>query len=189
MDVATLYTIYNDNAGNIKSVSLFFLGLFVMSGFMQVMIINTLIFGFLGYKTMTFLTNMKNDPELMSETLTNQSTLLKQWVVMSALVVLEYFFGSFLGTIFVILKLGAFVVLLQNSPQLLTIYDALLTTLFTKYQTQLDNVFGYLETQASTVRTREIGAERQNYNVLTMLANRFPFLERFVQARKVKKTE
>lgn len=189
MDVATLYTIYNDNVVNIRSASLFFLGLFVMSGFMQVMIVNTLIFGFLGYKTMTFLTNMKNDQELMSETLTNQSTLLKQWVVMSALVVVEYFLGSFLGTIFVILKLGAFVVLLQNSPQLLTFYDTLLSTLFTKYQAQLDNLFGYLETQAGTIRTRDIGTEHKNYNVLNMLATRFPFLERFVQVRKVKKTE
>lgn len=189
MDVATLYTIYNDNASNLKNAGLFFLGLFVMSGYMQVMVINTLIFGFLGYKTMTFLTSMPSDPELQSENLTNQSTLLKQWVVMSSLVVIEYFLGGFLGTIFVVLKLGAFVVLLQNSSQLLTVYDTLLSTLFTKYQSQLDRVFGYLEAQANTIRTREVGAERKSYNILNMLATRFSFLERFVTVKKVKKLE
>lgn len=189
MDVATLYTIYNDNASNLKNLGLFFLGLFVMSGYMQVLVVNTLIFGFLGYKTMTWMTNMNTDPELMSEALTNQSTLLKQWVTMSALIVLEYFLGSLFGTLFVIFKLGAFIVLLQNSHQLLAVYDTLLVTLFVKYQDQLDTVFNYLEAKANTLRTRDVNVERKSYNILNMLASRFPFLERFVTVKKVKKLE
>lgn len=187
MDVATLYTIYNDNVTNIKGLGLFFLGLFVMSGFMQVMVINTLIFGFLAYKTMSWLTQPV--PTDQSEAVTAQTVLLKQWVVMSSLVVLEYFIGSFFGTLYIVLKLGAFVVLLQNSPQLLTIYDSVLSTLFVKYQDQLDQGFKYLEEKANTIKSRDLNVERKNYDVMNMLRERFPFLDQLLSARKVKKTE
>jgi len=198
MDLGTLYTIYKDNTTNFRILGGFLIAVLIVGGYVQTILLNTLIFGYLCYKTIELLTLVPHgdDSEVLRQKgvyYTECSTdLLKQWVVFSSLIVLEYFLGFLVGIIYTSLKLALFVFLLQDNPNIFLIYNFLIIPVYTRYQSYISQLFSFLELKANTLKTREPGDPsqiRKSYNVLYWLTDKLPFLERFVSRPKLKKIE
>lgn len=186
MDLGTLYTIYKDNATNFRVFCGFLLTTFVLGGYVQTILLNTLIFGYLSYKSMEFLNTTYADAD---KTKTVYTGLFKQWVVFSTLIVLEYFLGFLVGVIYTTMKLIGFVYLLQDNPNLFLVYDYGLLPFFSRYDIYIGQLFSYLESKANTFRSIEPDKQRVNYNVLYWLSDKVPFLGRFITKPKQKKLE
>src|SRR3990172_6946939 len=121
MDIGTLYNIYKDNTTNIRVLCGILLITFILGGYVQTILINTLIFGYLSYKSMETLGTASTTRADEYVQLSNH--ILKQWIIFSTCIVLEYFLGFLVGIIYTSLKLVGFVFLLQNNSNLLIVYD------------------------------------------------------------------
>jgi len=187
MDLGTLYTVYKDNATNFRILGALLLITLVLGGYVQTILLNTLIFGYLSYKTMG-LSGTRAQMAADEHTKTTNH-LLKQWVVFTTFIVLEYFLGFLVGIIYTAFKLTAFVFLLQDNPNLMIVYDFILLPLYSRYENYIGQAFSYLEEKANNFRSIEPTKPRINYNVMYWFADRVPFLERFITRPKLKKLE
>jgi len=169
MDLGKVYSILQDNRNTVKlfltalCITLFF------SGYIQNILINTCIFGYLGFNTIKFL--KKSTPENQSTLIPLMIDLLKQWTCFSVLIVTEYFASSIFSFLFMsifynAIKVVGLIMLLQNSQNLLTIYNFGIVPLFNRYEQYIEQVFKFLESKSDNFRevsnTKEV-----NYSVYT----------------------
>jgi hypothetical protein len=179
MDLGTLYTICKDNTNIFKIIGGFLLAAFVLREYVQNVLLNVLIFSYLSYKSMTLLNSIHAESDL--------TQLLKYWVIFAALIIIEYFVSSWIGIIYTVVKLAAFVLLLQNHPYLTTLYDYGLVGVFDRYESSADKIFSYLEDKANSLRTADTNIPHKNYNVLYWFAEKIPYLGQYIKRPKQKK--
>ena len=142
-----LYTILKDNQGTVKIAGFAVMCTLMLSGYIQTLLINTLILSYLSYKTFK---NINQPP--------THTNLLKYWVCFSMLSVFEvglsYIFSTFMmSVIYNAIKIGGFVLMLQNNETILIAYDGVIVPLFSKYETYIDSWFSTLETKAQQYKS------------------------------------
>ena len=155
MDLGKVYSILQDNRDTVK---LFLTALCItlfLSGHIQNILINTCIFGYLGFNTIKFL--KKSTPENQSTLIPLMIDLLKHWTCFSVLIVTEYFASSvfsflFMSIFYNAIKVVGLIMLLRNSQNLLTIYDLCIVPLFNRYEQYIERAFEFLEIQSNNFR-------------------------------------
>lgn len=193
MDIGKAYSILHDNRNTIKlfltalCITLFF------SGYIQNILINTCIFGYLAFNTMKFL-NDKDKPS-EPEQIKLMTDFLKAWTGFSALIVAEYFLSLVFSFVFMsifynAIKVVGLIMLLQNSNKILIIWSVLLVPLFNRYEHIMGQAFGFLEDQARNFK--ESNKKEVNYSVYTYIepyVNKILSFTSSVKVEKQKKLE
>jgi len=197
MDIGKAYSILNDNRNTIKlfltalCITLFF------SGYIQNILINTCIFGYLAFHTMKFLIgsseehNKEKNKQSEQEQIKLMTNLLKYWTSFSALIVAEYFLSLIFSFVFMsifynAIKVVGLIMLLQNSKNLLLIWSVCLVPLFNQYEQLMEQAFGFLEDQSKVFRETS-NTKEVNYSVYTYIE---PYVNKalsFVTSVKVQK--
>lgn len=166
MDLGKLYTVFQDNQNTLKLFSFALLCTLVLSGHTQTLLINTIIFGYLSYKTMKFLSSCNENTQ---ENTHQMVTFLKYWTGFSLLCVFEYLLSCLFSYIFMnvfynALKLVYFVLLLQNNEILLMVYGMFFVPLFSNCELHLEQFFTMLELKAQEFK-QSPGNENVNYSL------------------------
>lgn len=152
MNTGKVYALLSDNKGTLKLLGIGFAIVLLFSGYIQTMLINTLIFGYLSFNTMKFLKTA--NPEQHAP---HMIELLKHWTCFTVLIVAEYFLSCvfsflFMSLIYNTIKVAGLVLLLQNNVNLSLLYDQVLVRVFNKYEDSMTSAFGYLENKANSFR-------------------------------------
>lgn len=153
----------------------------VLSGLIQNFLLNTIIFGYLSYKTIRKLNTLSNDssPEteifLLSK-LNDTTRLLKNWTCFSVLItceqILSYFFGfGFVSILYNGFKIFGLITLLQSDNNITLIYDYIVIPLFNRYESLIDMFVTTMETKANEFKTSN---SETNYNLGDILYKYMP---------------
>ena len=145
MDLGQVYTYLNANNNALKVTGCLFAVVLFLSGYIQHLLINTCIFGYLVFCTMKFLKNADN-----LENCDEMIELLKYWTCFSVLIIVEYFFslvfgGLLMTFLYSVLKVVGLVLLLQDNQLLTIIYDVVLCPVYDKHEQQMEKLFTMLE--------------------------------------------
>lgn len=148
MILGQTYTYFSDNNSAIKYIAIMLSIMLFVSGYVQHLLTNTCILGYLLFTTMKFLKTNSSDP----------TDLLKHWSCFSFLITFEYFFSLVFGGLLMtflynVVKVIGLIMLLQDNQNLLLMYDICLTPLYNKYEQQIDQLFIILEDNANNFRT------------------------------------
>lgn len=174
MELGKYYTIFRENQTVMQMVGLATLCTLILSGYVQTLLINTCIFGYLSYRTMKFMKVLTN--ENMLENVPAMIVLLKNWCGFSMVIVMEYFVSCvfsffFMSIIYNAMKIVGLVLLLQNNVNLVMLYDTCIGSLFNKYENNIDQIVTLLELKAEMFREIS-GNDISNYNVLNYINNK-----------------
>ena len=152
MDLGQVYTYLNANNNVLKAIGGVFAVVLFLNGYIQHLLVNTCIFGYLIFCTMKFLKNVDN-----LENCDQMIELLKYWTCFSVLITVEYFFslvfgGLLMTFLYSALKVVGLVLLLQDNQLLIMIYDIVLCPIYNKYEQQMQQLFTVLEDRANNFR-------------------------------------
>lgn len=186
MNIGQILAIVNDNKSNIKLFGIAFMITLFFSGYIQNVLINTCIFGYLSFNTIRFIKNAK----MPESSLIPMTQLLKQWTCFSLLIVAEYLFSSIFSFFFMSIfynsfKVVSLILLLQNNQNLLLVYDIGILPLFNSYEHYMELAFNTLENEANKFKSLPEQNKEINYNIYEHIK---PYVEKvrsFVSTVKV----
>lgn len=152
MDLGQIYTYLNANNNLLKGIGSVLAVVLFLNGYIQHLLVNTCIFGYLIFCTMKFLKNVDN-----LENCEQMIELLKYWTCFSVLITVEYFFslvfgGLIMTFLYSALKVVGLVLLLQDNQLLIMIYDIVLCPIYNKNEQQMQQLFTVLENKANNFR-------------------------------------
>ena len=197
MNIGQILAVVNDNKYNIKLCGIAFAITLFFSGFIQSILINTCIFGYLSFNTIRFLKNFKmdalNDLELRDDIIIMHN-LLKHWTCISALMITEYFLSTIFSFMFMSLfyntiKMVSLILLLQNENNLMLIYELAVLPLFNMYEQYMELGFNALEEEAKKFKVKSKGLQEEevNYNLYKYIEPYVNKVKSFVSTTKVEK--
>lgn len=168
----------------------------VLSGVIQNFLLNTMIFGYLSYKTIKKLnglydgSNSDNDLILLFK-LNDTTKLLKNWTCFSILItgeqILSYFFGvGFVSILYNGFKIFGLTTLLQSDNNITLIYDYFVIPLFNRYESFIESIIINMESKANEFKSTNT---ETNYNLGDIIYKYLPTNIFNIYSSKVKKME
>lgn len=168
MEIGQILAILNDNRHNIKLGSMGIMVALFFSGYIQNILINSCIFGYLSFKSMKYLEDSTNKEY--------SDVLLKQWVLFSGFIVSEYILSMlfslmFMSVIYNGLKVAAMILLLQDSYNLMFMYDLAMVPFYNSIKGNVESFYGYLESEADKFKSKskELSVDKKDYNVMNFI--------------------